>query len=69
MYKRQVQKALNLNVKARAVKGAAAKENWSFLSVDKANVVLETVKKAEDGDGIIVRPVSYTHLRGRLPGT
>ena len=42
-----VQKALNLNVKARAVKGAAAKENWSFLSVDKANVVLETVKKAE----------------------
>ena len=58
-----VQKALNLNVKARAVKGAAAKENWSFLSVDKANVVLETVKKAEDGDGIIVRLYEVNNSR------
>ena len=58
-----VQKALILNVKARVVKGAAAKEHWSVLSVDKANVVLETVKNAEDGDGIIVRLYEVNNSR------
>ncbi len=28
---------------------------YSFASVDRPNVVLETVKRAEDGDGIVVR--------------
>lgn len=63
-----VQKALNLNVKARAVKGAAAKENWSFLSVDKANVVLETVKNAEDGQ-TAHRPPSTEVNNSRTPVT
>lgn len=58
-----VREALNLNVKARAVKGAAEKENWSFLSVDKENVILETVKKAEDGNGIIVRLYEVNNSR------
>jgi alpha-mannosidase len=28
---------------------------YSFVSADKDNVVIETIKEAEDGDGIIVR--------------
>ena len=42
------QEALNLNVPAKAVAGAAEKDRMEFLSVDKRDVVLETVKKAED---------------------
>lgn len=50
-----VQEAMNLNVPMKAAKGAAAKERYSFMEVDRPNVVLETIKKAEDGDGVIVR--------------
>ena len=46
---------MNLNVPMKAAKGAAAKERYSFMEVDRPNVVLETIKKAEDGDGVIVR--------------
>ena len=35
--------------------GAALPEEKSFLSVDAPNVILSTVKKWEDGDGLIVR--------------
>ena len=27
----------------------------SFVSVDKSNIIIETVKEAEEGDGVIVR--------------
>ena len=30
-------------------------DSYSFVSVRDENIVIETVKKAEDGDGIIVR--------------
>ncbi len=50
-----VREAYNLNQGAYAVKGGEAGKVVSFASVDKRNVVLETVKAAENGDGTIVR--------------
>jgi hypothetical protein len=35
--------------------GALAPDTMSFCSIDKANVLLTTLKQAEDGDGIIIR--------------
>ena len=37
-----------------------------FLSVDKRDVVLETVKKAEDGDGVIVRLYEVENARTKV---
>ena len=45
---------------------AAEKDRMEFLSVDKRNVVLETVKKAEDGDGIIVRLYEVENARTKV---
>ena len=39
---------------------------FSFLSVDQPNVVIETVKQAEDGDGIIVRLYECRRQRGEF---
>ncbi len=50
-----VQEAYNLNQPAYVVQGGEAGKNVSFASVDKGNVVLETVKQAENGDGTIFR--------------
>ncbi len=47
--------SFNVNVPLKAVKSGEKGAEFSFASVDKKNVVLETIKKAEDGDGIIVR--------------
>ena len=58
--------ALNLNVPAKAVSSAAEKDRMEFLSVDKRNVVLETVKKAEDGDGVIVRLYEVENARTKV---
>lgn len=54
-----IKKAYELNVPMTAVnvgknKGELPCE-YSFLSVDKENVIFETAKKAEDGDDIILR--------------
>jgi alpha-mannosidase len=38
-----------------------------LVSVDKSNVVIETVKRAEDGNGVIVR--LYENQRKRGPVT
>ena len=36
-------------------KGSLPQEKWSFFSLDKKNVTLLAVKKADDGKGIIIR--------------
>jgi len=36
----------------------------SFISVDRENIVIETIKRAEDGDGIILRIYEYQRQRG-----
>lgn len=50
-----VKQAFFLNQPALAVKGGNPGESFSLASLDATNVVLETVKRAEDGDGTIVR--------------
>ena len=40
------------------------KEEWSFLSCDKENVFIETVKRAENSDDIIVRLYDAFDRRG-----
>ena len=50
-----VPQAYFLNQPALAVAGGSADTGVSLASVDAPNVVLETVKRAEDGDGVILR--------------
>ena len=54
-----VKEAFNVNYPAYAVFAKANNGNlpsvYSFVSADKDNIVIETVKDAEDGNGIIVR--------------
>lgn len=50
-----MQEALKLNVPAIEYKGGKEGDDFSFASVDQKNVVLEAVKKAEDGNGVILR--------------
>ena len=50
-----VQEAYKLNQPAYAVEGGVPGSESSFISVDKNNVIIETIKEAEDGSGIIVR--------------
>jgi alpha-mannosidase len=38
----------------------------SFVAVDQPNVVIETVKRAEDGDGVIVRLYESQRRRGQF---
>ena len=50
-----VPQAYFLNQPALAVAGGSADAGVSLAGVDVPNVVLETVKQAEDGDGVILR--------------
>ena len=50
-----VRQAYFLNQPALAVQGGTAAAGESLAAVDAPNVVLETVKQAEDGDGVILR--------------
>ena len=50
-----VQEASRLNQPALAIKGGVAGDIYSLASVDAPNVVLETIKQAEDGNGWIIR--------------
>lgn len=50
-----VAQSMKLNQPLYAVKGGTVGAKASFAAVDKSNVILETVKKAEDGNGVIIR--------------
>ena len=50
-----VEEAYNLNQSAYAVMGGEPGSSFSYASVDKKNVILETVKQAENGDGTVLR--------------
>lgn len=50
-----VQEAYKLNQPAYATKGELKNTGKSFISTDKDNIIIEIVKPAENGDGIIVR--------------
>jgi alpha-mannosidase len=63
-----VRRAYELNVPLRALRlaGNSARERMSFLSTDCDHVVVETVKVAEDGDGLIVRLYEAHNMRGPM---
>ncbi len=50
-----VPQAYNLNQPALAVAGGTPGSRYSKAGVDHSNVVLETIKRAEDGEGIVLR--------------
>ncbi|NLK27319.1 MAG: alpha-mannosidase [Clostridiales bacterium] len=50
-----VQEAYKLNQRAYVVQGGVPGTKTSFVSIDKENVIIETVKEAEDGKSIILR--------------
>lgn len=50
-----VQEAYKLNQPAYAAAGELKNSGKSFISTDKNNIIIETVKPAENGDGMIVR--------------
>ncbi len=54
-----VREAACLNQPAYAVKGGIPGKVTSYVSTDQSNVMIETVKQAEDGDGIILRIYEY----------
>ena len=50
-----VQESYKLNVPAYVLPAGTPGKAYSFASVDKSNVILETVKQAENGEGTILR--------------
>ena len=50
-----VKEAYNVNVPAYVVNGGEEGKAYSFASVNKDNVILETVKQAENGEGTVLR--------------
>jgi len=60
-----VQEACKLNQRAYVVPAGQPGASYSFASVDKRNVVLETVKQAEDGNGTVLRLYECENARTR----
>lgn len=50
-----VQEAYKLNQPSLSIKGGERGKIFSLASIAASNVMIETIKRAEDGDGIIVR--------------
>ncbi|MDO4331729.1 MAG: alpha-mannosidase [Eubacteriales bacterium] len=50
-----VKKAYFINQPVWIQKGGEPGSSFSLASVDRSNVVIETIKEAEDGDGVILR--------------
>ena len=61
-----VQEAYKLNQSAYTVIGGEAGKTASFASVNKRNVILETVKAAENGDGTILRLYECENARTKV---
>jgi len=61
-----VEEAYNLNQPAYAVLGGEEGKCFSFASVDKANVVLETIKQAECGEGTVLRMYECQNARTKV---
>ncbi len=64
-----VQEASKLNQPAYACAGGQAGEKFSYVSVDQKNVILETVKQAEDGDGTVLRLYESENARTKVTVT
>ena len=55
--------ALALNAPLCAVRGGSAGAGGSFARVDAENVILETVKQAENGEGVVLRLYESRNMR------
>ena len=64
-----VQEAYKLNQSAYAVIGGEAGKTASFASVNKRNVILETVKAAENGEGTVLRLYECENARTKVTVT
>ena len=64
-----LREAAKLNTAAYAQAGGEAGKCHSFAAVDKANVILETVKQAEDGDETVLRLYESENARTRVTVT
>ena len=62
-----IQEAYSLNQPALMVFGGESGDLFSLCSVNKPNVIVETIKQAEDGEGVIVR--MYEAHNARTPVT
>ena len=60
-----VREAYCLNQPARVCQGGRPGKSFSYASVSPANVVLETVKKAENGQGVVLRLYECENARTR----
>ncbi|MBO3831856.1 MAG: alpha-mannosidase [Candidatus Brockarchaeota archaeon] len=58
-----LRRAYELNVPLRVVTGK--KNSKSFLKIGSDNLMLEAVKAAEDGDGVVLRLYEFYNARGR----
>lgn len=58
--------AVKLNQPVLSSHKGEAGEEYSFAAVDQPNVMLETVKLAEDGSGVIVRLYEYQNARTKV---
>ncbi|NQZ68694.1 MAG: alpha-mannosidase, partial [Lentisphaeria bacterium] len=63
-----VQRAAELNVPliSGTGSGKAANSQSSFVSIDKEHVIIDTVKKAEDRDELVVRLYESANRRGKI---
>lgn len=64
-----VQEAYKLNLPAYTVMGTEAGKSASFASVNKRNVILETVKAAENGEGTVLRLYECENARTKVTVT
>jgi alpha-mannosidase len=53
-------------VEGQRSRGAERNSQFALVSVDQRNIVVETVKQAEDGSGVIVRFYECQRQRGRV---
>jgi len=58
-----LRRAYELNVPLRAVEGK--KGSKSFFKIDSGNLMLEAVKKSEEGDDVILRLYEFYNARGK----
>jgi alpha-mannosidase len=61
-----VQEAWGLNQPLQIVSGGSLLRGKTFLKVDKENIIIDTLKKSEDGDRIVVRLHEFTGTRCRV---
>ena len=59
-----VQSAWSLNNPLSCIAGGVANQQWSMFHINRANVMIDAVKKAEDEDRLVLRVHEFTGQRG-----